>query len=135
MERDMAIKTFKDAKQSFLCTIRAADEGIDIPVADTAIIFSETGNPRQAWQRLGRVLRNFTGKGSASVYEISAMPGENNIQFSWELERGIAGREIKRMCILCSNAENIHECAKKLEAYGNGYKVEIWKYLNEAMHS
>ena len=133
-ERDTAIKFFKEGEQSFLCTIRAADEGIDIPVADTAIIFSETGNPRQAWQRLGRVLRNYSGKELASVYEISAMPGNTANDVSWKVEQNIAIKEIKRMCILCANAENIQECSKKLELYGDIYKVGIWKYLNEVMH-
>lgn len=128
------MKFFKSGSQSFLCTIRAADEGIDIPDADIAIIFSETGNPRQAWQRLGRVLRNASGKGMAKVFEISVIPEKALGTTSFELERGVAIKEIKRMCILCSSAENRHECATALAWYGEQYGVDAWKYLNEAMY-
>jgi superfamily II DNA or RNA helicase len=37
--------------------VRAADEGLDVPDADQALITSGTLNPRQRIQRLGRVVR------------------------------------------------------------------------------
>ena len=133
-EREGALKMFKANNQSFLCTIRAADEGINIPEANVAIIFSETGNPRQGWQRLGRVLRKTPGKKVSSVYEISAMPEKNITSHAFELEHSIATKEIKRMCILCSSAENMYESAKSLALYGNEFDINVWKYLNEIMH-
>ena len=38
------------------CLVRAADEGLDVPDADQAVITSGTLNPRQRIQRLGRAL-------------------------------------------------------------------------------
>jgi superfamily II DNA or RNA helicase len=37
--------------------VRAADEGLDVPDADQALITSGTLNPRQRVQRLGRIVR------------------------------------------------------------------------------
>lgn len=55
--RKDALSAFANGASRTLVTVRALDEGIDVPAADTALIFSGSMNPRQRLQRAGRVLR------------------------------------------------------------------------------
>lgn len=48
---------FRSGGADCLVVVRAADEGLDVPDADQALITSGTLNPRQRIQRLGRVVR------------------------------------------------------------------------------
>ena len=48
---------FRGGGAECLVVVRAADEGLDVPDADQALITSGTLNPRQRIQRLGRVVR------------------------------------------------------------------------------
>jgi superfamily II DNA or RNA helicase len=48
---------FRGGGAQCLVVVRAADEGLDVPDADQAVITSGTMNPRQRIQRLGRVVR------------------------------------------------------------------------------
>jgi superfamily II DNA or RNA helicase len=48
---------FRSGGANCLVVVRAADEGLDVPDADQAVITSGTLNPRQRIQRLGRVVR------------------------------------------------------------------------------
>lgn len=56
-EREVNLDAFRAGATSTLIVVRTADEGLDIPDADQAIIVSGTMNPRQRIQRLGRVVR------------------------------------------------------------------------------
>lgn len=55
--RKDSLNAFSHGAARTLVTVRALDEGIDVPAADTAVIFSGSMNPRQRLQRAGRVLR------------------------------------------------------------------------------
>ncbi|MFC4605848.1 DEAD/DEAH box helicase [Rhodococcus kronopolitis] len=56
-ERDQNQEAFRAGATDAMVAVRTADEGLDIPDADQAIIVSGTMNPRQRIQRLGRVVR------------------------------------------------------------------------------
>ncbi|WP_082944232.1 DEAD/DEAH box helicase [Mycolicibacterium elephantis] len=56
-DRDTSHTLFRGKSVDCLVVVRAADEGLDVPDADQAIITSGTLNPRQRIQRLGRVVR------------------------------------------------------------------------------
>lgn len=56
-DREGSQEKFRGARADCLVVVRAADEGLDVPDADQAIITSGTLNPRQRVQRLGRVVR------------------------------------------------------------------------------
>lgn len=58
-QRDRAAShdRFRSNSAQCLVVVRAADEGLDVPDADQALITSGTLNPRQRIQRLGRVVR------------------------------------------------------------------------------
>ncbi|HET9873188.1 MAG TPA: DEAD/DEAH box helicase [Propionibacteriaceae bacterium] len=56
-DRTASQDRFRSAGADCLVVVRAADEGLDVPDADQALITSGTLNPRQRIQRLGRVVR------------------------------------------------------------------------------
>ena len=55
--RSAALRRFASGSVDALVTVRALDEGIDVPAANTAVIVSGTMNPRQRIQRAGRIVR------------------------------------------------------------------------------
>lgn len=57
-----------------LVSIRCLDEGVDIPVADHALILASSQNPRQFIQRRGRVLRKAPDKYLARIYDAVVFP-------------------------------------------------------------
>ena len=56
-DRAASQSRFRAGSSSCLVVVRAADEGLDVPDADQAVIVSGTLNARQRIQRLGRVVR------------------------------------------------------------------------------
>ena len=55
--RATSLRRFANGAVDCLVTVRALDEGIDVPDANLALICSGTMNPRQRIQRAGRVVR------------------------------------------------------------------------------
>jgi len=55
-----------------LVTVRALDEGIDVPEVGVAIIVASGTSTRQITQRLGRILRPAPGKETAKLYVLVA---------------------------------------------------------------
>lgn len=56
-EREQNQESFRAGATDAMIVVRTADEGLDVPDADQAIIVSGTMNPRQRIQRLGRIVR------------------------------------------------------------------------------
>jgi superfamily II DNA or RNA helicase len=73
-ERQYLISKFKDGTYRMLVAIKCLDEGIDIPVAETAIIMASSTNPREYIQRIGRVIRQSKDKERAFVYDFVLEP-------------------------------------------------------------
>ena len=69
MRRDN-LRLFAEGRFDVLVTCRAADEGLDVPDAEVAIIASATRTLRQRIQRVGRVLRPSPNKSVATIYTI-----------------------------------------------------------------
>jgi superfamily II DNA or RNA helicase len=57
VERDRTLSTFRSLEQGVLVTVRALDEGLDVPDADAAVLAASSTSKRQHVQRRGRVLR------------------------------------------------------------------------------
>lgn len=68
-ERAGILDRFRAGGYSAIVASRVLDEGIDVPDATVAVVFSGSSNPRQMVQRLGRVLRPAPGK-VARLYEL-----------------------------------------------------------------
>lgn len=75
-EREHFLNAFRSGEYRVLVTSKVLNEGVDVPEASIAIVFSGSGAVREHVQRLGRILRAKEGK-KAILYElISANTGE-----------------------------------------------------------
>lgn len=56
-DRKMLLENFKSGQFNILLTVKALDEGLDVPDCDIGIIVAGNKSPRQIIQRMGRILR------------------------------------------------------------------------------
>lgn len=110
--RDETLQLFADGSYKALVAIKCLDEGVDVPVAETAIIMSSTSNPREHVQRRGRILRRAPGKKYAVIYDILVFPKEPT-----EAGSKIMKKEILRYKEFAENAINSYDCLKLLRKY------------------
>lgn len=75
--RKEILNLFSTSKSGVIVTTTILDEGIDVPDADTIIIFNGHGGKRTMIQRVGRGCRYIKNK-IERVYEIIAVPDYNN---------------------------------------------------------
>lgn len=107
-ERQHLIKKFKDGIYQCLVAIKCLDEGIDIPSASTAILMASSTNPREYIQRIGRVIRQASGKTRAHIYDFILEPNLDrlkNPEFV-EFEKMIFEKEMNRVEDMSMNAIN-----------------------------
>ncbi len=93
-------------------SIRCLDEGIDIPEIEQAVILASSGNPHQFIQRRGRVLRPYPSKKQAIIYDMIVMP-PNLDRETWEVERNLLRKELKRFIEFGEIAKNAEEVKQK----------------------
>ena len=111
-EREEIIKRFENGDYKILVAIKCLDEGVDIPIANTAIIMSSTSNPREYVQRRGRILRRAPGKKFANIYDMIVFP-KRNARYASD----ISDKEVDRYREFASNAINSYECLQILDKY------------------
>lgn len=68
-ERRIVLEGFASGAFPILIANRVLDEGVDVPEAKVAVVIGGQSSPRQAKQRLGRILRR-TGDVAATLYEV-----------------------------------------------------------------
>ena len=126
-EREFLLKKFADGTYHALVAMKCLDEGVDIQPAKIAIILASSSNPRQYIQRRGRILRNFPGKDKAIIYDIIVIPpfSENIDKESWELERKIIKKELKRYKEFAYLALNRMDCLNYIESLEEKYKIAV----------
>lgn len=75
-EREEFLNFFRSGKYRVLVTSKVLNEGVDVPEASVAVVFSGSGSVREHVQRLGRILRAQQDK-TAVLYElVTAHTGE-----------------------------------------------------------
>ena len=118
--RRSILRHFSEGHVHAMVAIRCLDEGIDIPMCDTAFILASSKNPRQFVQRRGRILRRSEGKVRAKIYDfVTKMPDDFSVE-DYELEQSVFGSEIGRVIEFSSLAEN---------------SDDVWDALNEQLGS
>lgn len=113
IEREDMRRQFETGNLQGLVAIRCLDEGVDIPAIETAVILASSGNPRQFIQRRGRVLRPHPGKQRATLFDMIVMPPELDRE-TWEVERNLLRKELKRFVEFADLADNAGAARKKL---------------------
>jgi DNA phosphorothioation system restriction enzyme len=112
-EREKIQRQFERGELQGLVAIRCLDEGLDIPAVRNAVILASTGNPRQFIQRRGRILRPHPAKERATLFDMIVLPPELDRE-TWEVERNLLRKELKRFIEFAKLAENAREATEKL---------------------
>ena len=136
--RDQIFEQFKSEKLDALLAMKCLDEGVDIPQTKYAIFCSSTGNPRQYIQRRGRVLRNFTGKTSAVIYDLIVKPivdHTNTDEKLTKLEKNIFISELKRLVNFAVLSKNKDTCLKDLENMCYDLDIDIYELANKELEN
>lgn len=107
-ERENIIKQFSDNKFSILLGIKCLDEGIDIPSARIALLLSNSINPREYVQRIGRVIRYAPNKKDSIIYDFIV----------WTDNENINNKEAFRALQIAENATNFKEVEREFEKKG-----------------
>lgn len=112
-----------------LVAIRCLDEGVNIPSIKTAFILASSTNPKEYVQRRGRVLRKFSGKQHATIYDFITLPIalDQVNQFDSEILDGVkslAKREITRMRDFAAIAENPFDSDSLINEVQRVYDIE-----------
>ena len=111
-QREKILHNFENGNYRALVAIKCLDEGVDVPVAENAIILSSTSNPREHVQRRGRILRNAPGKEFATIYDFLVFPKEKT-----ESGSKIMKKEIDRYKEFAELAINSLDCLDILDKY------------------
>jgi len=111
-QRESILYNFEKGNYKALVAIKCLDEGVDVPVAENAIILSSTSNPREHVQRRGRILRNAPGKEYATIYDFLVFPKEKT-----ESGTKIMKKEINRYKEFAELAINSLDCLAILDKY------------------
>ena len=102
-ERQEIIAQFVRHQLQVLVGIKCLDEGIDIPNARVAILLSNSTNPREYVQRVGRVIRQAPDKPVSEIYDFIATPYDSGNT------PGLLEKEGRRAASIARNALNYSE--------------------------
>jgi superfamily II DNA or RNA helicase len=136
--RNQLLNQFKDHKLDALLAMKCLDEGVDIPQAKFAIFCSSTGNPRQYIQRRGRVLRKYSGKEHAIIYDLIVKPVVDYTDTDEKLkkiEKNIFLSELKRLVNFSVLSENKDSCLKSLESLSYELGIDIYDLANKELEN
>ena len=132
-ERKDKLRGFAEGKIDILFTMKAIDEGVDIPRAEVGIFSSSTGNPRQFIQRRGRLLRKHPDKKFATIYDMIVIPnsssGESNKYF--RMEKSLVATELKRVAYFASLSENFYDSKIILDEILKKYNLNLDTIIKE----
>jgi superfamily II DNA or RNA helicase len=79
-ERRDVLERFREGTYGRVVAANVLDEGVDVPDASVAVVFSGSGSEREFTQRLGRILRPTDDGERAVLYElVSAETAEERV--------------------------------------------------------
>lgn len=109
-ERKQILADFDDQVLEGLVAMKCLDEGVDVPSTRMAFLLASSSNPREFIQRRGRVLRRAPGKSEAIIYDFVTIPPQTwSSTASFNAERSIVERELKRFREFANSADNKHQ--------------------------
>lgn len=102
LERKEILKTFEKGEIKALIAMKCLDEGVDIPPTRVAYFLASSSVLREFIQRRGRILRNFKGKTSATIFDLISIPPatylkQGKMDVDYPSIRAVMKREFKRM--------------------------------------
>lgn len=105
-ERDYILNNFINKNYKVLVAMKCLDEGVDIPLARTAILMASSVNPREYVQRIGRIIRRCSDKNESTIYDIIVIPSFNIAPEFKEIELNILNKELRRYEEIAEKAIN-----------------------------
>lgn len=106
-ERQRNLDSFSRGFAEYLVAIKCLDEGVDIPICDSAILIASSKSAREFIQRRGRLLRLHPDKKLARIYDILVLPIDlDTSRTVSHLEFEILETEIRRARIFAIAAKN-----------------------------
>jgi len=128
-ERTTVKETFaqETTDNKFLVAVKCLDEGVDLPVCDSAVLVSCSRSTREFVQRRGRVLRKHPSKNVSTIHDILVLPfthaEEAYVLSPSELD--FVEAELRRAGEFCKNALNKEDIrVDELEALFRRYSVK-----------
>jgi superfamily II DNA or RNA helicase len=112
--RTSALKALEVGICNFLVAIRCLDEGVDLPVCDSAIILASSKSTREFIQRRGRLLRRHPSKQKSRIHDLIVVPSTTAGVNLSELEIAFLEAEMERAETLASQAINRNQCLSQL---------------------
>ncbi|MCX5677535.1 MAG: DEAD/DEAH box helicase family protein [Candidatus Omnitrophica bacterium] len=106
-EREIILDKFAKGDYQVLMAMKCLDEGVDIPPARNVILMSNSKNPREYIQRIGRVIRQYPGKKEAYIYDLIVKPSKELIPKELRtFENKIYAKELERCEEIAKTAQN-----------------------------
>ncbi len=123
-ERERVFNSFEKEDVRFLVAIKCLDQGIDLPICNSAIILASSKNPREYVQRRGRILRLHDEKPFSIVHDILVLPYpledlKSGKKTLYDFEANILKNQIERLKIFAENSLNSSENYLKILDFGN----------------
>jgi superfamily II DNA or RNA helicase len=106
-KRMQLVDAFNKGEIDALAAIRCLDEGINIPSIKSALILASNDDYREFVQRRGRILRTYSGKEYANIYDVIVLP-------SFEMN-GWAKIELRRFYEYAKLSKNWTETQEELD--------------------
>ena len=116
-ERMELVDAFNKREISALAAIRCLDEGINIPSIKSALILSSNDDYREFVQRRGRILRTYSNKEYANIYDVIVLPNSDM--------QGWAKIELRRFHEYARLALNWEDLEQELDDHLTTYGLSI----------
>ena len=126
-KRQAALQSLERGDVPVIAAIDCLDEGVDVPVVDTAVILASSTNERQFIQRRGRVLRTAPGKRKATLIDVVTLPPPALGQDGKWLLKG----ELRRAKLMADLADNKYAALLDLKRHTENYGVMLTELLSE----
>jgi superfamily II DNA or RNA helicase len=121
--REKLLEEFQDGIYDILVAIKCLDEGVDVPSTRTAIILSNTNNPKEWIQRRGRVLRVTNDKNFAIIYDFMVLPPDGFDKEYSNYSKKLIESQFERLTEMAEKSKNYDDGISKI------YKLKL-KYNN-----
>jgi len=125
--REPTLELFRRNDVNFILAMKLLDQGVDIPDCESAILLSNSGNPREYIQRRGRVLRNKPDKSTVKIFDVFVFPQKHEEKY----RNLVFGRLLRAWeFIRCSNSSEKKVKFRKIRRSYDISEKELKKEIN-----
>ncbi|MFX0202043.1 MAG: DEAD/DEAH box helicase [Candidatus Hodarchaeota archaeon] len=96
--RENSLEQYIQRNAKVMMSVKALIEGFNVPATDVGIIVASSSSPRQKVQSIGRVLRNYPGKESSTIYNIYVKDSSDEYIFMRTDWDRILGANVSQYC-------------------------------------